>query len=79
MLKVGQEAARIPAAPCLAWHSIRRPVFGGLSKAHHGEEAGSVGMLWGCQGAVEGVTSNPERHIGHNKEDIFIFVTPLMQ
>lgn len=28
MCGVGQEAASVPAAPCLAWHSIKRAVLG---------------------------------------------------
>lgn len=28
MHDVGQEAASVPAAPCLAWHSIKQPVLG---------------------------------------------------
>lgn len=43
--------------------------FRGLSKAHHGEEAVSVGMLRECQGTVGERNQSLAQQLGHNEEE----------
>lgn len=65
MHDVGQEAASVPAAPCLAWHSIKQPVLGPVrSSSRRGsrrrrDAAGVPGT--GGRGAG-GQTRDPARH-----------------
>lgn len=72
-------AKKLPASqPLHVWPGTAlRSVFWGLSKAHHSEEAISVGMLQGCQGPVGGETRDPAWQPGHNEQENTL-VFPLM-
>lgn len=65
---VGQEAASIPAAPCLAWHSIKRAVLGPVKSPSWQRKP----SLWGCCGGARarqgGETRDPAQQLGHNEE-----------
>lgn len=62
-------AKKLPASqPLRVWPGTALSrVLWGLSKAHHGEEAVSVGMLRGCQGTAGGETGDPAQQFGHNE------------
>lgn len=49
-------AKKLPASqPLHVWPGTALSgLLWGLSKAHHGKEAVSVGMRWGCQGTAGG-------------------------
>lgn len=72
-------AKKLPASQSVhVWPGTAlRRVFWGLSKAHHSEEAVSVGMLQGCQGPVGGETRDPAWQPGHNEQENTL-VFPLM-
>lgn len=72
-------AKKLPASQSLhVWPGTAlRRVFWGLSKAHHSEEAVSVGMLQGCQGPVWGETRDPAWQPSHNEQENML-VSPLM-
>lgn len=77
MHDVGQEAASVPAAPCLAWHSIKQPVLGPVrSSSRRGsrrrrDAAGVPGT--GGRGAG-GQTRDPARHSWAQWADTFSFL-----
>lgn len=69
MHDVGQEAASIPAAPCLAWHSIKEAVLGPVKSSSQqgsrlcGDAAGVPGPQQG------GETRDPAWQLGHNEKE----------
>lgn len=87
MHDVGQEAASVPAAPCLAWHSIKQPVLGPVkSSSRQGsrrrrDAAGVPGT--GGEGGVgreEGGGKPETLHatLGIMSRNILILVAPLL-
>ncbi len=75
---VGQEAASIPAAPCLAWHSIKQAVLGPV-KSSSRQGSRLCGDAAGVPGHGRG--EKPETLPGSlviMRRKIFILVSPLM-
>lgn len=72
-------AKKLPASqPLRVWPGTALSrVLWGLSKAHHGEEAVSVGMLRGCQGTAGGETGDPAQQFGHNEVENSYFCFPI--
>lgn len=52
-------------------------LFWDLSKAHHGEEAISVGRLWVCQRTAGGRNQRPAQQLGHNEEENSYYFIPI--
>lgn len=78
MCSVGQEAASIPAAPCLAWHSIKQAVLGPV-KSSSRQGSRLCGDAAGVPGHGRG--EKPETLPGSlviMRRKILILVFPLM-
>lgn len=78
-------AKKLPASqPLHVWPGTALSrLFWGLSKAHHGKEAVSVGMLRGARARQGGETRDLAQQLGHNEEEnsyscILINVTTTM-
>lgn len=75
---VGQEAASIPAAPCLAWHSIKQAVLGPV-KSSSRQGSRLCGDAAGVPGHGRG--EKPETLPGSlviMRRKVLILVSPLM-
>ena len=75
---VGQEAASVPAAPCLAWHSIKQAVLGPV-KSSSRQGSRLCGDAAGVPGHGRG--EKPETLPGSlviMRRKILILVSPLM-
>lgn len=69
---VGQEAASVPAAPCLAWHSIKQAVLGPVKiSSWQGSRLcrDAAGVPGHSRGGGE--TRDPARQLGHNEENSY--------
>lgn len=64
-------AKKLPASqPLHVWPGTALSrLFWGLSKAHHGKEAVSVGMLQGARARQGGETRDLARQLGDNEEE----------